>query len=149
MDPYVYDKAKYHFESCDEHGLDLHQAYVHTGIFLAWLEERGLLSDWMAQEMGSALADLHARSRTGPAVFEEMDGVLLDEMLSADGNAFAMAYFDFDRGVYLEDYDELLSGALASHFHVEDTWTSYERIRPRIDERFAQWRAGELPAKSP
>lgn len=33
--PIVYDKAKYHFESVEQAGLDLEQAYVHTPCFLA------------------------------------------------------------------------------------------------------------------
>ena len=40
----VYDKAEYHFGGQWPDGLPEEQAYVHTGMFLGWLMQRGLVS---------------------------------------------------------------------------------------------------------
>ena len=49
--------------------------------------------------------------------------------------------FPFDRGLFLADYEEVLGKGLPSLYHVEDTWENYERLRERIDSRYAAWRA--------
>jgi hypothetical protein len=61
-------------------------------------------------------------------------------MLTDEGNRFAVDYFDFDRGKYLADYEELLAKSLPSLYHVEDTWENYEIISKKIDERYADWK---------
>ena len=43
---FVFDKAKYHFESIEEAGLDEEQAYVHNGMFFAWIIKNDLYSDF-------------------------------------------------------------------------------------------------------
>ena len=39
--PHVYDKAKYHYETIEQHGLSEEHAANHTVVFLRWLIERG------------------------------------------------------------------------------------------------------------
>lgn len=112
----AYDKAKYHFESCDEAGLDEHQAYVHTGMFVTWLIQHDLMSELHLDESTEGLA-------------------------SVKGNAFAAAYLDFEQGKYLADYHEILSNAFPSELHVPDTWENYDRLAPRIDDRYAAFGA--------
>jgi hypothetical protein len=141
----VYDKAKWHYGADNWPGdLDADQAFVHTGLFIGWLAERQLLSDEMTEdcpELGSAVA----AGLSGTQIYRMMDGVLTSEDLSDEGNAFAAAYFDFEGGMYLSDYHRLLVGDLPTQYHVADTRENYELLRSRIDERFAQWRAGTLP----
>lgn len=138
----AYDKAKYHFESCDEAGLDEHQAYVHTGMFVTWLIQHDLMSELHLDESTEGLASVKARTLTGPHFFATyMDGVLTDEDLSDEGNAFAAAYLDFEQGKYLADYHEILSNAFPSELHVPDTWENYDRLAPRIDDRYAAFGA--------
>ena len=139
--PFVYDKAKYHYEGKFPRGLATTQAFVHTGLFLGWLIDRGLTSDEFLAESSAAVARFKAREITGPQIYAEWDGCLLSSMLSDEGNAFAAAYFDFDRGQYLNDYEELFLGGLPSLYHVSDTWENYERLKARIDERYTTWRA--------
>jgi hypothetical protein len=40
-------------------------------------------------------------------------------------------------------------GALPSQYHVEDTWENYEKLKARIDERFAEWQAGKAEKARP
>ena len=62
----------------------------------------------------------------------------LDEV-SEIGNRFALNYFDFDTGKYVNDYENSLAKNLPTLFHVEDSWENYEKIRKVIDIRFAEW----------
>ena len=139
-DPVVYDKAKYHYDGDFPSDLDEDQALVHTGMYLGWLVERGLCSATFVEESGEAIARFMGREMTGPQLYDHWDGCLIGDMLGPEGNAFSQAYFDFDRGKYLKDYEDVLCRALPSLYHVADTWENYERIRARIDERYEAWR---------
>ena len=44
---------------------------------------------------------------TGTQVYMFWDGVLSDDMLNDEGNQFAIDYFDFEKGLYLDDYDDV------------------------------------------
>ena len=139
-DPVVYDKAKYHYGGDFPRGLADEQAFVHTGLYLGWVIERVLYSDLFRTEAAGLIERFKAREVTGPQVYADWDGCLIDDMLSADGNAFSAAYFDFERGLYLRDYQELLSDGLPSVYHVADSWENYDRLRPRLDRRFELWK---------
>jgi hypothetical protein len=145
--PVVYDKAKYHNGGDYPAGLPDEQAFVHTGLYLGWIIERDLYSEMFRDETAGMIARFKAREITGPAVYEYWDGCLIEDMLSEEGNAFSQAYFDFDRGSFLRDYETLLAEGLPSIYHVANTWENYERLRTRLDERLAAWRRGrERPA---
>ena len=138
--PIVYDKAKYHRESVQLAGLDDVQAEVHTAFFLGWLIDNDLLSKEMMEECGDLIRRYKARDATAIDVYGWWDCCLIDDMLSGTGNAFAQDYFDFEEGLYLSDYHDLLVRDLPSEFHVEYSWANYEIIRERIDERFEAWK---------
>ncbi len=138
---YVYDKAEYHYDGEYPENLPEEQAFVHTGMFLGWILDNDLHSVDFWQDSAGYIASFKAREMTGAQVYEyACDGVLLDEELSEDGNAFAHDYFDFGREQYLKDYDELLARGLPSIYHVEDTWNNYEKIARRISSRYREWK---------
>jgi hypothetical protein len=139
-DPYVYDKAKYHYGGDFPEGLPDDQAFVHTGLYLGWIIDRDLYSDQFREDSAEAITRFKAREITGPEVYESWDGCLIDFMLNDEGNAFSREYFDFDSGRYLADYEEMLCGALPTMYHVDNTWENYDRLRPRLDQRYDEWR---------
>ena len=138
-DNYIFDKAKYHFESVEGEGLPMEQAYVHTGMYFGWLLEHGFCNKEFYP--ASVVQDFKSRRITGPELFEQDDGVLMSELLTEEGDAFSRAYFDFESGQYIKDYEELVTGEGAEIFSGKDTWENYEKISARIEERFAQWKA--------
>jgi hypothetical protein len=140
-DPVVYDKAKYHYGGDYPEDLPHDQAFVHTGMYLGWIIDRGLYSDEFAAESASEIESFRKRRMTGRQVYERWDGALVDDMLSAEGNAFSAAYFDFEHGQFLADYRDVLARDLPSEYHVEDSWPNYERLKARIDERYRAWKA--------
>jgi hypothetical protein len=140
---YVYDKAKYHDDSCHKLKLGEDQSFVHTGLFFDWIVLNDLLSPGFGFEE-HVIAKTKERVWSPTGIYEWCDGVLVDDMLSDEGNAFAMAYFDFGSGQYLKDYETYLSKELKSVFAVPNTWDSYDRIAPVIDVRYRQFKGEEV-----
>lgn len=137
---HAYDKAKYHFGGEFPSDLEIEQGFVHTGMFLGWLIDHQLFSEWFGEEMAGEVSAFNAREMSGAKVFEACDGVLTDDMLNDEGNLFAHYYFDFEQGRFLEDYEELLAKGLPSVYHVSDTWENYEKLKKRIDRRYRRWK---------
>jgi hypothetical protein len=53
-------------------------------------------------------------------------------MLNDEGNEFAKNYFDFDTGLFPQDYEETFP-EIETIYHVEDTWENYNKIKNVID----------------
>ena len=137
--PVVYDKAKYHYDGDYPNDLPPEQAFVHTGLYLGWIIDHDLYSEEFREETAGLIAGFKARKVTGPEIYESWDGCLIDDMLSDEGNAFSQDYFDFERGAFLADYEELLRRNLPSVYHVANTWANYDRLCERVDQRYAKW----------
>lgn len=137
----IYDRATYHAATVADEGLPAKQAFVHTGMFVGWLITKNLLSESFTESVKDDLEAFAKRNASGPVLYEQWKGTLQDEMLSTEGAAFALAYFDFDRGHYLEDYAAVLAPEDETLFGVEDTWDNYDRLAKRLDHRFTEWQA--------
>lgn len=135
----VFDKAKWHYEGEFPEDLDEKQAFVHTGLFLGWIIDNELYSEEFADDFDKEIRKFISRKLTGPDVYRAVDGVFMDEMLNEVGLAFTIAYFDFEKGKYLRDYEKAFPG-LPSMYHVVDTWDNYNTLKPLIDKRFAAWK---------
>jgi hypothetical protein len=142
----VYDKAKWHYDA-DNFGRDLapEQGFVHTGLFLGWLVVHDLVDPVELADEAPEIDEVRRRGRTGPELFQWIDGTLLSTMLTDEGNRFAAAYLDFDHGGYLRDYEAVLGVGLPSLYHVADTWQNYDRLAKVIDRRYAAWQAAGRP----
>lgn len=138
--PHVYDKAKYHLESVEQAGLPESHASNHTVPILRWLIDNDLMSDFFVTESGSDLVAYKAGEMTIHGLYESWDTCLISDMLSDEGNAFAMTYFDFERGTYLQDYVSALQGNLPSEFHVVYSEAGYAKLRAIIDRRYRDWK---------
>jgi len=73
-------------------------------------------------------------------LYEWWDCCLISDMLSEQGNAFAMQYFDFERGKYISDYKTTLQESLPSEFHVQYTEENYSKLKAVIDRRYSEWK---------
>lgn len=137
----VYDKAKWHYSGDFPKDLDSFQGYVHTGIFLGWLIESNLVSVEFENENKKEIDRFKKRQLTGPNLFQVCcDGVLLLEDISELGNRFALAYFDFETGLYLKDYERiLLQQNKPTLYHIEDNWYNYFKIKKVLDHRYSYW----------
>ena len=141
--PHVYDKAKYHFETVAEYGLSEEHAANHTVVSLRWLIEHDLMDESFVKESADVLQRFRGGGASIHAVYEWWDCCLVDDMLSDEGNRFAIHYFDFDRGKYLQDYVETLQGELPSEFHVDYNEENYQRMSQVIDRRYREWKTAK------
>ncbi len=141
--PHVYDKAKYHYETVEQYGLSEEHADNHTVFFLRWLIENNLMNTLFVEECQGPLEKFRSGKTGIHEIYQWWDCCLIDDMLSDEGNEFAMHYFDFEHGAYLQDYVNLLRGALPSDFHIDYNKENYQRMKPVIDRNYEQWKASK------
>ena len=139
--PIVHDKAKYHSESVENLGLPEEHAYNHTTFFISWLVKNRLMSDDF--EKDGPVDEYRLGKITINKLYEWWDCCLISDMLSAEGNAFAQAYFDFEKGTYLKDYSKYLQKSSPSEFHVPYTADNETAIHSVIDIRYKEWKEGK------
>lgn len=136
----IYDRADWHYQGDYPDDLPPQNGGTHIGIFFAWLVNRKMESESLAIEFSTELDAIRERTLTGREFIASLrDGELASTDLSEEGNAFADDYFNSDR--YFKDYADTLVGALASLYHVDDSWANYERMAAAIDDRYAVWQA--------
>ncbi len=137
---YVFDKAKYHFDSINEAELNEEQAYVHTGLFFAWIIKNDLYSDFLFEESKEEIEKTKAEKISPSELYMNWDGVLIGEFLNKVGFNFAMDYFEFDKGDYANDYEETLTLENDPDiFRVKNNWKNYHKLAKVIDSRFEKW----------
>lgn len=135
-----YDDAEYYFLNF-ETDLDNEAANTHIGMYLAWALLSGL---------GSASRSEHARLQTrqltgGQWLSELCDGKLTAAEFNTEGNAFTAAYYEKQ---FHHDYARVFGSLIPSTGHdaddicsVPDTWDNFDRLKPVLDRRLAEWRA--------
>ena len=138
-DPYVYDKAKYHDESVAEAGLPDEHTSNHIVSMLRWLIENDLVSELFLMEGSEPLAKYRNEELSIHELFGWWDTCLVSDMLSEQGNAFAMHYFDYTEGKYIQDYMSTLQGPLPSEFHIVYSEENYSKLKPVVDARYQDW----------
>lgn len=140
----IYDKAKYHYEGDYPSSLPKSQAYVHTGFFVGWVTDKGMLSVQINEDFSEEIETFKKRQIRASDLYRLLGGILDGTMLNREGNQFAKYYFDFETGNYVRDYQELFTHRLPSFYHVEDNWGNYGAIATRIDDRYAQWKQNKI-----
>ena len=71
---------------------------------------------------------------------ERCDGKFIEDDVNDEGNSFAQAYFDFQNGQYLADYQATLAQDVSNLYYVTDDWENFDRLKPILDKRFAEWK---------
>jgi hypothetical protein len=137
-----YDDASWHYGGKFPKDLPIEAGATHIGMFVAWALLSGLAGDIHIRDFPEDIPKLSSRSSSpGRFFLESCDGKFVDEDLNEEGNSFSQAYFDFQKGKYLSDYEAALGADVADLYHVEDTWENFDRLRPVLDRRLAEWRA--------
>jgi hypothetical protein len=134
----IYDNAKSHFLGNFPNSLPIEQAYVHIGMYLGWIIDQGLYSDYFEEEASGQIFRFKRREISCTILSEIWDGHLVSELFNREGNMFTHYYYG--GGFFRADYDELLVKSLPSIYHVLDSWENYEKIRTRISMRYQDWR---------
>jgi hypothetical protein len=140
-----YDDASWHYGGNFPADLPDEAGATHIAMFVAWALLSGL-----GGELHEGMAwPLKTRSVTPGRFFRDAcDGQLTDEDLSEDGNAFAAVYYltTADKPAtaidYFADYQDCLMDKVASVYHIADSWANFDKLRPVLDRRWQDWRAG-------
>lgn len=141
----VYDKAKWHSGSPSfPRNLPPENGGTHIGMFLAWIIHNDLVGAMHHEDEddADAIARIKARKMTGrDFLFKHCDGVLTEDNLSDEGNAFAAFFLSrHNPDGYDRLYQQTLGGALGSIYQVRDEWKNYDRLARRIDQVYRVWR---------
>lgn len=134
---YVFDKAKYHIQTMLEEGLSEEQAYVHIGLYFAWLINNDLTSEYFIEESTAEIKAHKSREISPCQIFKNWDGVLIGELLNKTGYNFSISYYD-DK--YLSDYQKGLRIKDDDLFKVEDNWENYDKLAKILDKAFKKWK---------
>lgn len=135
----IYDRAKHHFLGDFPSILPIEQAYVHIGVFLGWMLEKGLYSEIFEEEEALQVIRFRQREISCSILSAIWDGYLGEDLFNEEGNAFSVYYYQ--SGLFHQDYREILASDLPSMYHVPDTWENYEKMSAKIDERYKEWKA--------
>jgi len=138
-----YDLWRWHTEGKFPADQPPEQGYVHIGMFLVWLVDAGMLDrQWAAApDVSAAIESIRTRTGSPSALRDITEGRLAADMLDAEGQAFAGAYYAPEYG-YVRDWNRVF-GRAAAHYAVPGDWESYDRIGPVIERRYHEWvRAG-------
>lgn len=148
-----YDDASWHYEGNYPKDLPIENAAIHIGMFLAWCVEMDFVSEELREDEEDAIAQIKAHEMSGAALLWRLDGKLIDDDLSDEGNGFATDYYEDDTpfgvayGNYGADFcavfDEQAKQqdiTYESLYHVADTKENYLLMKAMLDTRFAQWR---------
>lgn len=140
----IYDRAKHHFLGDFPSILPIEQAYVHIGIFLGWMLDKGLYSEIFEEEEALQVIRFKEREITCSILSAIWDGYLGEDLFNEEGNAFSVYYYQ--SGMFHQDYKEILAGDLPSMYHVTDTWENYDAMSKKMDARLEEWKAQQNSA---
>jgi hypothetical protein len=138
-----YDDASWHY-GADNFPKELAEesAATHTGMFVVWALLSGLAGPIHVEDFPEHVPKLKNRSVSPAAFFlRSCDGKFTDEDLNEVGNRFTANYFDFENGQYLTDYATVLGEDDLDLYYVADTWDNFDRLKPVLDKRYADWKA--------
>ena len=138
------DRAEWHYRGDFPQELPPEAGGTHIGMYLAWIIHRDLGSATLRKYARDALPLLKERKITGrELLFSELEEKFFATLLTRVGREFTRDYYE--SGCYVDDYATALGGSLPTLYHVEDSWSNYDKIAPVMDARFASWQQGTAP----
>ncbi len=140
-----YDDASWHYGGEWPEGLPPEAASTHIGMFVTWCWLNGMAGEEQLIDSPDMIERITSRSVTPGGLFIEMcDEKFIAADLNDEGNAFAQAYYNEEskgmRHKYYDDLDTVVPADLPSVYHLPDTWETFDKIAPVLDERFKHWR---------
>ncbi len=134
----IYDNAKNHFLGNFPDSLPIEQAYIHIGIYLGWVIENNLYSEYFEEEAETEIYRFKRKELSCAILSEIWDGYLGYELFNEEGNLFT--YYYYGGGLYRKDYELTVCQNLPSIYHVKDTWENYDLMNAQITKRYKEWK---------
>ena len=130
--------AKTHFLEIFPDYLPNDQAYVHIALYLGWIIDNDLYSEYFEDEADVQIFRFKRREISCTILSEIWDGYLGYELFNKTGNMFT--YYYYGGGIYRSDDDDELVKKIPSIYHVKDTWGNYQHKKNKIDLKFKDWK---------
>ncbi len=142
-----YDDASWHYGGDFPADLPPEAAGTHIGMFVCWALLSGFAGEIHTNDFPEMLAKLRDRIQTpGTWFLDACDEKFVDEDLTEEGNAFALYYYgdpitaEGKPSPYLSDYVDSFA-EYDELYAIPDTWESFDRLKPILDKRLAEWRS--------
>jgi predicted DNA-binding WGR domain protein len=142
--PITFDKADWHYSGDFPKGLSNHQAYIHIGFFVGWLINNSFYDQEFEKNNFEGIKLFNAREITAPTFFDRyLDGIFSADYLKDEAIKFSLYYYSLDlsKSLYINDVIDSLSYDLPSVYHIEDSWSNFDKIYKVIDQRFIEWKS--------
>jgi hypothetical protein len=137
----IYDELDWHYDTAIEAGQPEENAFTHIGLYLAWLIRHDLHDpDLIPKHHSDALK---RGEMTGSDLADDIDGKLVGDVMTPEGQAFSDAVYQR----YLADYATAFGDL--PEYGVADDAAAYARIEPFIDRLYAEWVASGGPLGAP
>ena len=136
-EPYLLDRAKHHFMGHFPEIMPIENAYTHIGMYLGWVVDNGLYSDFFKEETELQILRFQRREISCIILSEIWDGYLGTDLFNDKVGKFTAEYYA--NGDYVADYKKALARELPSIYHVEDSWENYQKISKQLSERYEAW----------
>lgn len=154
-----YDDASWHYGGDYPEDLPEKNGATHIGMFLTWCIDNDLLSEEQIEDSENEIESVRNREITGAEFLIDIcDEKFTDYDLNDIGNEFATDYYEdgtkFSKKYknYFGDYAEIFDIKVTDNnldqdslYRIENSWTNYDLIKSRIDQRFSEWK--EFKAK--
>lgn len=140
----IYDKIEWHINGDFPKGLKPESAGIHTGMFLEWIINNDLISDFHLKESLNSIDLVKNRMMDGLTfLIKECDSKFTDEDLNNEGNKFAFYYYadDNDYCDYIDDYANVFKDH-TSLYSVENNLKNYNLIEQVISKKYGLWEKG-------
>ncbi|GJM60850.1 hypothetical protein PEDI_14020 [Persicobacter diffluens] len=136
----LFDHAKFHFLNKFPESLPIENAYLHIGMFMGWIIDQELYSEYFEEEAETEIFRFKLRELSPMLLSEIWGGALSHDLLNEKGKSFADYYYA--SGEFLKDYESVLANGLPSIYHVQDNWRNYKKISDLMDHKFQMWSKG-------
>lgn len=133
----TYDRADWHNDAAVQAGQPPENAFTHIGLYLGWLIRNDLHDESIFP--AGHVAAVKRGAMTGSDLADDVDGKLLPDLVTVDGQAFSDA--NYQR--YVEAYNSLFPGV--ADYGVPDDDASYAAVARLLDGLYFGWVAAGRP----
>lgn len=115
---------------------------THIGLYLTWIIENDLYSDFLVDEAEKEIEMVKKREMTGRDFLSYIcDEKFWEEDLNKQGLAFTLYYYDKEPYYYFQDLENIFpEQVLNSLYELENSWENYDKIKTVITKRFEDWK---------
>ena len=139
------DRMDWHYADNFPKNLPEENSGTHIGFYLTWIIQNDLIGEMHSEDSPDEIQTIKSREMTGREfLIDFCDGKFWDDDLNEEGLDFTLYYYTGKSTStfknYMDDYCHVLGKNNDSIYAVDNSWENYDKIKPVLDERFAEWK---------